>query len=239
MIRIRLTAAFWAALVTLQLFCGIASAQDNSKATRAKNATSTLPAATSSAPQAAPTPANGSLFTETAMNADLVVDFKPHRVGDLVFIRVDEASTATVSSSANRARDSGTIGGLVNMLAAIPSPTIAATSNVVGALGQRKFEGKGSTERMSALTGRIAARVVEVLPNGDLRIEAVKLVRINKEDDKFTLSGIVRQRDVSADNVVATSSVGDLRIAMNGKGVASADNAPGWLFKLLDKISPF
>jgi flagellar L-ring protein precursor FlgH len=106
-------------------------------------------------------------------------------------------------------------------------------------MGQRKFEGKGSTQRSSKLQARIVARVVEVLPNGDLRIEADKVVKINKEDERLNLSGIVRQRDVSPDNAVATTSVGELKVALNGKGVASADNAPGWLFRLFDKISPF
>lgn len=210
------------------------------KRKRKTNAEVPVPAILEALPTSTPIPpANGALFSEGAVGSSLVTDFKPRRVGDLVFIAVDESSTATVSSSANRSRDSGTIGGLVSLIAAIPSPSAVLASNVAGAMGQRKFDGKGATQRTSTLKARIAARVVEVLPNGDLRIQADKFVKINKEDEQFTLSGIVRQRDVSADNVIATSFVGDLKIALNGKGVASADNAPGWLFRLLDKIGPF
>ena len=32
---------------------------------------------------------------------------------------------------------------------------------------------------------------------------------------------------------------GEKRVEFNGKGVASRDNAPGWLFRLFDKINPF
>lgn len=191
------------------------------------------PAATT-APQA-----NGSLFNSQGSAPNLVVDFKPRSVGDLVFVDVVEESTATVSSAASRGRDSGTIGGVTSAIGAIPVAGAAATAAVVTAMGQRKFEGKGSTERKSNLTARIVARVVEVMPNGDLRIEAEKMVKINKENEKLTLSGIVRTRDVSSDNAVQSTSVGDLKVAINGKGVASADNSPGWLFRLLDKISPF
>jgi flagellar L-ring protein precursor FlgH len=159
-------------------------------------------------------------------------------VGDLVFIDVVEVSTATVSSSASRSRDSGTVAGLSGGIGALPSPGTAVAGVIVG-LGQRKFEGEGSTRRQSSLRSRITARVVEVLPNGDLRIEASKLVKINKEDETLSLSGIVRQRDVSADNAIFSTAVGDLKLALNGKGVASADNQPGWLFRLIDKISPF
>ena len=184
-------------------------------------------------------PANGSLFSSHTTPTNLVTDFKPRGVGDLVFVDVVETSTATVSSAASRGRDSGTVGGLTTAIGAIPIAGAAATSTVITAMGQRKFEGKGSTQRQSTMNARIVARVVEVLPNGDLRIEAEKMVKINKEDEKLTLSGIVRSRDVSGDNSVPSTSVGDLKVALNGKGVASADNGPGWLFRLLDKISPF
>ena len=55
----------------------------------------------------------------------------------------------------------------------------------------------------------------------------------------LTLTGIVRPSDVDTNNVVPTTFIGDLRVELNGKGVASADNAPGWLFRLFEKVSPF
>jgi flagellar L-ring protein FlgH len=184
-------------------------------------------------------PANGSLFSADAQGTDLLSDFRARRIGDLVFVDVIEGSTASVSSSAKRERDSGTLGGLVTAAGALPTPGAAVVAGAAGALGNRKFEGKGNTGRTSDLRSRIAARVIEVLPNGDLRIAALKTVKINQEDEKLALSGIVRQRDLTNDNVVPTTAVGDLRVELNGKGVASADNAPGWLFRLFEKIAPF
>lgn len=190
-----------------------------------------------SKPEATPTP-NGSLFTPES-TTNLVGDFKARAVGDLVFVNVVEVSEANVTSGASRGRESGTIGGVTEAIGAIPFAGAAATAGVVGGLGRRKFEGEGQTQRQSDLRARIAARVVQVLPNGDLRIVAEKMVKINKEDEKLVLSGIVRTRDLSGENAVASTSVGELRIALNGKGVASADNQPGWLFRFLDKVSPF
>ena len=191
------------------------------------------------APQPPPRPADGSLYTDEAPGGNLLGDFKARRIGDLVFIDVIEASAASVSSGAKRSRDSGTLGGIVGAAGAIPMPGAAVAAGVIGGLGSRKFEGKGETSRRSDLRSRIAARVVSVLPNGDLRVEAQKTVKINKENEQLTLSGIVRQRDVSSENVVPTTAVGDLYVELNGKGVASADNAPGWLFRLFEKIAPF
>lgn len=190
------------------------------------------------APTPAPKPNNGSLYTSDAQGSSLLSDFKARRAGDLVFVNVVEATNANVESSARRGRDSGTLAGIGTVAGVIPVAGAAAGA-LVGALGQRKFEGNGSTERNSALQARIVARVVEVFPNGDLRIQAQKMVKINKENEMMTLSGIVRTRDVAADNSVPTTAVGDLLVELNGKGVASDDNAPGWLFRLVDKIGIF
>ena len=191
-------------------------------------------------PPPPPRPANGSLYTDNAPGSSLLGDFKASGVGDLVFIDVVEESVATVSSGAKRSRDTGTLAGVVGgAVGTVPAPGVAIAAGALGALGTRKFEGKGETGRRSSLSARVTARVLEVLPNGDLRVEAQKMVKINKEDELMTLSGIVRRRDVAADNSVPTTMVGDLRVTLNGKGVASADNAPGWLFRLFEKIAPF
>lgn len=192
---------------------------------------------TATAPE--PPRANGSLFSEAAAASELTADFKPRRVGDLVFVDVIETSNASVSSGAKRNRDSGTLGGLVTATGALPGPSAAVAAGVMGALGTRKYEGKGSTERASTLQARIAARVIEVLPNGDLVIEARKVVKINRENETLRLSGVIRRRDVSADNAIPTTAVGNLFVELDGKGVASADNAPGWLFRFFEKIMPF
>ena len=184
-------------------------------------------------------PHNGSLFTDNSVNGNLLRDFKARQVGDLIFVDVVETSTATVTSSAARKRDSGNLGGIVPLLGAIPVGGVQAAAPVVGEMGKRKFEGNGNTERESNVRARITARVIAVLPNGDMRIEAVKMVKINKETEQLAVTGIVRPNDLGSDNSVQTILVGDLRVEFNGKGIASADNAPGWLFRLFDKISPF
>ena len=186
-----------------------------------------------------PLPANGSLYTDNAPNGNLVSDLKARRVGDLLFVNVVETSVSNVSSNASRKRDSGDAAGIGTRAGALPVTGAAAAQTVIGALGTRKYEGKGATGRTSNIRARITARVIGVLPNGDLRIEAVKLVQINKETEQLALSGVVRPTDIAADNSIPTIFVGDLRVELSGRGVASADNAPGWLYRLFDKISPF
>lgn len=220
-----------------------ASAQDKKKKGPKGTPKLTVVEVTDAPPQivvvAPPRPTNGSLFTDNSQNANLVRDFKARQVGDLVFVDVVEASTANVRSNAERERDSGNVAGLVPLVAGLPINGASAAAPVIGELGRRDFEGKGSTGRTSTVRSRITARVVEVLPNGDLRIEAVKLVKINKETEQLAVTGIVRQNDLGGDNSIPTTYIGDLRVEFNGKGIASADNGPGWLWRLFDKINPF
>jgi flagellar L-ring protein precursor FlgH len=217
-----------------------AKAKKKDRPSKAEPSIQLLPYEPPPAPLPAPPPtANGSLFSDAAGGAFLLGDFKAHSLGDLVFIDVAEVSAATVSSNAKRSRDSGTLGGLSGAVGALPVAGAAATATVLTGLGNRKFEGQGTTGRTSSLNARVTARVIEVLPNGDLRVQAQKLVRINKEDELLSLSGIIRRRDLAADNSIPTTNVGDLHVTLNGKGVASADNAPGWLFRLFEKVSPF
>jgi flagellar L-ring protein precursor FlgH len=101
------------------------------------------------------------------------------------------------------------------------------------------FEGTGSTSRKEDLIATLTTRVVEVMPNGNLRIQGNKAVAVNNETQYITLSGIVRQTDISSRNVVDSKYILDSRISYTGKGVISAKQRPGWLTQLLDYVTPF
>jgi flagellar L-ring protein precursor FlgH len=223
-------------IIALAIITGSVAASDSKKKKKEKASATII--TTAPAP-VAPRPANGSLFSDVARNVDLLSDFKPRRVGDIVFVDVVEASAASVTSSGKNSRESGVLGGAIVGALSLPAAAAPKVDAVVGALGSHKFEGSGATTRKSSLVARIAARVVAVLPNGDLEIEAEKTVKINKEDEMLKLSGLVRTRDVMADNAVPSTSIADLRVQLNGKGVASAHNAAGWLTRFLEKITPF
>ena len=190
-------------------------------------------------PAPPPTPTTGSLFTDRGRLVNVYSEFRAQQIGDIVFVDIVETSAASVSSNAKNAREGSNLGAAVIAAAPIPGQIAGAAAGVAGALGSRTFNGKGSTERNSQLRARIAAKVVEVLPNGDLRIEAQKQLKINRESEKLKLSGIVRLRDISPENSVLSTSIASLQVELNGKGVASSANGPGWLARFLEKIAPF
>ena len=101
------------------------------------------------------------------------------------------------------------------------------------------FAGDGATSRKGQLTGNIAVRVTQQMPNGDLFVEGTKVVMINHEEIHLYISGLVRRADINADNTVASSRLADAQVEFTGRGDVADYTDRGWLTKILDFINPF
>ncbi|MBP7518749.1 MAG: flagellar basal body L-ring protein FlgH, partial [Desulfobulbus sp.] len=82
-------------------------------------------------------------------------------------------------------------------------------------------------------------QVVEVYPNGNLKIRGGKSVTVNNENQIIYLTGIVRPYDVTADNTVDSGNILNAQIAYTGKGAISDKQKPGWLMRIFDTNWPF
>jgi flagellar L-ring protein precursor FlgH len=99
----------------------------------------------------------------------------------------------------------------------------------MGLAGNRSFSGEGGSEQSNQLTGNVTATVVEVLPNGYLRIRGEKLISINKGDEYIRLTGVVRPVDIQADNSILSTMVANAEIAYGGTGMLADASEMGWL----------
>ncbi len=188
-------------------------------------------------------PSDGSLWDDRSTFGQMYTNPKAHRVGDIVTIKIMENASATNKAGTTTDRNSTLSAGLTNFFNAeknYPSdqPFFNPFSSVAGSIDS-KFKGTGSTERSGALTAYMTARVVEVLPNGNLVIEGNREVRVNEDNQMITVTGIVRPRDISADNVVQSTYIADARIAYSGTGALNDRQKPGWFTRIMDKIWPF
>jgi len=160
---------------------------------------------------------------------DLMMDSRARRANDLLTIRVVERLDASGSSDARL--DKGT-----KATAGIQPPSFSTEQNIVKAGVKTEFAGAGGTSRATEVTATMSARVVEVLPNGDLSLEGVREVDINGERQIVVLTGVVRQADIATSNVVLSTAVGQLRIQVVGKGLTRDSMTPGWLVRMLNKV---
>jgi flagellar L-ring protein FlgH len=104
---------------------------------------------------------------------------------------------------------------------------------------EREFEGKGDVKRQDTLTARIQAEVIDVLPNGNLVLEATHTVVTNEEETHITLTGICRSKDVGIDNKVLSDNLAQLVIRKMHKGIARDANKRGLLSGLIDLLAIF
>ena len=190
-----------------------------------------------------PNPAEGSLWQEGSPLSQMFINQKAAKVGDILTIRIIESSKASnkASTKTNRKSDLGaSLTNFFNLEKQFPAsqPFFNPFSGIKAGM-ESDFNGAGSTNRSGDLTAIITARIVDVLPNGNLMVKGSREVSVNNEVQLITLSGIVRPQDISSDNVVMSTYISDAKIAYSGKGVINDRQRPGWLARILDYVWPF
>jgi len=112
-------------------------------------------------------------------------------------------------------------------------------SALIEASSSNKFSGGGKTTRSEDLAATLTTQVVEVYPNGNLKIRGGKSVTVNNENQIIYLTGIVRSYDVTASNTVDSGNILNAQISYTGKGAVSDKQKPGWLMRIFDNTWPF
>ena len=94
-------------------------------------------------------------------------------------------------------------------------------------------------ESLETMKFSIAARVVDIRPNGNLVLEAHQTFNQNSEVWEASLSGECRAEDVLPNNSVLHKNIYDLRIVKREKGHVRDAYRRGWVIRLLDAVKPF
>ncbi len=170
----------------------------------------------------------GSLWPQKYSNP--LVDRTARHEGDLLTIIISENSQATYSATTTTARsEKGDIGNL-NV------PVLTGLFKALGINNSSSTSGTGSTTQSGVLTARLTAVVKQVLPNGNLVVEGQRMVKVNKDWQLISLTGIVRRDDIRADNTVLSENIANAEIKTDGKGQISSKQKRGWLTRILDAI---
>ncbi len=177
-----------------------------------------------------------SLWSEDMGFGDLFSDPKARRAGDVITIQIAESSSASNSADTSTDRESSLSAG-IGELFGVNTSTLQNLS-VSGEM-ESGFEGSGSTSRSGKLDAYITARVVEVMPNRNLKIIGSREIMVNNEKQIMTIYGVVRPRDISENNVVLSTFVADARIAYSGAGIVDDRQRPGWIANALNTVWPF
>jgi len=183
---------------------------------------------------------------------NILEDTKARRLNDLVTVNVVESFSGSGTAETSTSRDSSLdfelsdLFGMntdFNLHNVFLLKDLFKGSNVfepkVSSTSASDFKGKGDTNREGKLVATLTAKVVEVLPNGNLVIEARKEMTINDEKQILVLNGMVRPDDVDSTNSILSNKIADAKIYYVGDGVVQDKQSPGWFVRILDKVWPF
>jgi flagellar L-ring protein precursor FlgH len=171
-------------------------------------------------------------------NASLVSDQRALEVGDLVTVQVSENASASQAVNTQTQKQASVAGnaGLGSWTSA-PGSQMPISSYGAGAV--ESSQGGGNSSRSGNLVTTLSARVVSVLPNGNLYIEGRRVIKINDDKQNIFLSGIIRPRDVGPNNTISSSVISDAQIRYEGKGPLAEKSTPGIFTRVLDWIGIF
>jgi len=206
--------------------------------------------------QSAPEPSannDGSLWRVRSSLNGMFVDTKARNVGDIVTVQIDESAKATNKANTATGRTSSLEAGIEKLFGVedwwqnqvlpdisndLPKIDPFGNPSVKGSL-KSNFAGDGETTRSGTLSAFITCRVVDVLPNGTLKIVGTREVMVNHENQLIILSGVIRPRDISDENIILSTFISNAKIAYSGSGIVDDRQKPGWLANLLNNVWPF
>lgn len=181
-------------------------------------------------------PPLGSLWTNQGGLTDLSSDYKARNINDLVVIRVVESTSAAGTGAVKSQRDFSASSGISGLFGTV-GPT-SGLQSLFTPTSARALTGTAQTSSSSQLSTSLTGRVVDVLPNGVMVVEAARNILMNNEQQTVIVRGLVRPGDVAPDNSVLSTQVGSLEVQLLGKGVITDGTQPPmqvtrWVLRLL------
>jgi flagellar L-ring protein precursor FlgH len=156
----------------------------------------------------------------------LFSDVKAFQAGDAMMVLIMEDTQADNSAQTTTGRETG-----LNGNAGISTGSTSPSGGGIDFKTGTTHDGKGKTTRSESIRSKLSARVVEVVNNGNLKIEGKRTTQVNGETQTIIIKGIVRPVDVRADNSVYSYNILDLTLTIDGDGSVSEIQEPGLLTK--------
>lgn len=89
------------------------------------------------------------------------------------------------------------------------------------------------------LNVKIAATVIQILPNGNMVIKGRQELRLVNEVREVEVMGVVRKEDISSSNTITGDKIAEMRLAYGGRGDLSDMQSFPWGQQVLNKVMPF
>lgn len=174
----------------------------------------------------------------------LLGDRRAIRKGDIMTVVIEIDEKAEISNDTARSRNGSESMGIGEFFG-VPQrvdaglPEGASLGEAVELDSSSQSSGKGSVKRKEKLTLRVAATIVDVLPNGVLAIAGSQELRVNFELRELLVTGYVRPEDISRQNEITYDKIASARVSYGGRGQITDVQQPRYGQQILDTVLPF
>ncbi len=177
-------------------------------------------------------------------SANLFVDNRARRVGDLVTVRIRELTT--IDNDEDRQLNKQTdkkqafefkAGSVTNG----PRHEVSVDDQVEGT-STRNYQTTSQFGSDRLFADEITVTVVDLLPNGNLLVEGMRQRLISGENRVIRLSGVIRPDDIEfleEGNFIDSRFIAKFRIAYEGSGIETKFTKQGWMSRFWNKAWPF
>lgn len=169
----------------------------------------------------------------------LFEDPMARRVGDVLTVQLREFTTSNQSAN-NKDTKKDNISLSLPTLFGLGSLLLGSDLST-SMVSQKEFKGEGKNEQRNGLSSTMSVTVVEVLPNGNLKVRGEKRISLNQGDEFVRLSGIVRPVDIgfnkSGDgfpNFITSDKIADATFMYTGEGATADASSAGWLSRVFN-----
>lgn len=172
-------------------------------------------------------PANGAIYQPGINDRPLFEDRRARHVGDVLTITIVETTSAS-GKSGTTLENTGSL--------AVTSPAIP-----VGMSGSSsvKSGNKSDASGTNTFSGTLTATVIEVFPNGNLRVAGEKQVTIRHSNEYVRFSGVVSSVDISSTNSVPSTKVADVHLEYKGATNLDTSDVTSMFARIFTSVLPF
>ena len=174
----------------------------------------------------------------------LLGDQRAIKKGDILTVVIELDEEAEFSNNTSRSRSGSEALEIANLFG-LPQraqdhlPEGVTLDDAVEIESDSSSSGRGSVRRNEKLTLRVAATVLDVLPNGVLSISGSQELRVNFELRELLVAGYVRPQDISRQNEITYDKIASARVSYGGRGQITDVQQPRLGQQILDSILPY
>ncbi|HAH70637.1 MAG TPA: flagellar basal body L-ring protein FlgH [Succinivibrionaceae bacterium] len=177
---------------------------------------------------------DGGIYSQYNNSNGLYTDTKAHRVGDIISVQLEEATSASKKAgTALSSESTNNYGGIslagTNVHLGKYTPTFNSSNS-------QDFSGNGNASQSNSLSGQISVSVVRVLTNGNLQVQGEKWLMLNNGNEYVRVTGLVRPEDINSDNTVSSQRIANARIQYGGTGDLANTQKRGWLSQFFNSV---